>query len=67
MNLPTRGDVIRLGKRIDEVERTLARIEALLRDGARSAAAAPASGPRVPRTRRPPSEAPSPARGESAS
>ena len=67
INLPTRTDVIRLGKRISELEEGIARIEAQLRrlnrrlasSGEDLAAGAPLQsrpgGPR--RTRRPPSEA----------
>ena len=68
INLPTRTDVIRLGKRISELEEGNARIEAQLRrlnrrlvasSGEDLAAGAPMqSRPRGPRrTRRPPSEA----------
>ncbi len=67
INLPTRTDVIRLGKRISELEEGIARIEALLRrsnrrltsSGEDLATGAPtrsrSGGPR--RTRRPPNEA----------
>ena len=67
INLPTRTDVIQLGKRISELEEGIVRIEAQLQrlnrrlapSGESLAAGAPAKprarGPR--RTRRPPSEA----------
>ena len=62
INLPTRTDVIRLGKRIAEVEDGVARIEAQLRriervvaPEARSGAPA-GGGARPKRTRRPPSQ-----------
>jgi len=60
MNLPTREDVVGLGKRIAEVESALARIETALRDLARSREPASRSEPpvaRVPRTRVPPAGA----------
>ena len=61
INLPTRTDVIRLGKRIAEVEDGVARIEAQLRRIERAVApdarpAAPSGGARPKRTRRPPSQ-----------
>ena len=66
INLPTRTDIIELGKRVSEVEDGVARIEAQLRSlsermpspGERAATAARSksgTGPR--RTRRPPGEA----------
>jgi hypothetical protein len=61
INLPTRSDVIRLGKRIAEVEDGVARIEAQLRRIERAVApearpAAPSGGAHPKRTRRPPSQ-----------
>lgn len=62
MNLPTRDDVISLGKRIAEVENALVRIEAAVRNLLQAKAEAPAREaaapkPRVPRTRVPPAGA----------
>jgi len=75
-NLPTRSDVIRLGKRLAEIEKTLARLEARLdaagptppRERARTAARTPArigalrdaADARPPRTRKPPLRAAAP-------
>ena len=72
MNLPTRDDVISLGKRLSEVESALVRIEASLRNQAQPRAEAPAreaAAPkaRVPRTRVPPAgESPPPPAEEGA-
>ncbi len=66
INLPTRTDIIQLGKRASEMEEGIARIEAQLRrlnrrlaSSGEDIAGAPTQGrPRGPRrTRRPPSEA----------
>jgi len=62
INLPTRTDVIRLGKRVAEVEDGIARIEAQLRRIERAVApdarpaARSATGARPKRTRQPPSQ-----------
>lgn len=64
INLPTRTDIIRLGKRLGEVEQSLARIESQLRglerprSGPEQRPSAPGAGPDRPRrTRRPPAAA----------
>lgn len=64
INLPTRTDIIRLGKRLAEIEQSLARIEAQLRGLERAGSSSegrplsPGVGPERPRrTRRPPGAA----------
>jgi hypothetical protein len=61
INLPTRTDILRLGKRLAEIEDAIARLEAQLRNAesprpsaSESPRAAPSAAHRPPRTRRPP-------------
>lgn len=53
MNLPSRGELLRLGDKLDAIERKL---DALLEGRAAAAPKAPASPPARKRTRRPPQE-----------
>jgi len=56
LSMPTRDDVIRIAEKLQQVDKRLARIEALLERNAANAPAPEADKAQLPRTRKPPAE-----------
>ena len=54
MNMPSRDDVIRIGERLQHLEKRLTQIESLL--GSAAPAPDPSATPQRPRTRQPPAD-----------